>query len=133
MELWRLGGCPKCKTGTLFINQDEYGKLLVCANCGWQRDLVIDQPLPPAKNAPEADREGIEDGCNVSQSCFTCPLPDCLWETPTTRRAYLWDQTALALFEQYKYLGTAKAVAAVADGLKVSKRTVYRALKRRAA
>ena len=131
MELWKIKACPKCK-GTLFLSRDTYGKYLTCGNCGWNKDIVQGSPLPKVTDS-EADREGIADGCNISPSCFLCPLPDCAWETPTARRAYLWDQNALALFEQYKHLGTAKAVAAVADGLKVSERRIYRALKRNAA
>jgi DNA-directed RNA polymerase subunit M/transcription elongation factor TFIIS len=130
MELWKLNTCPKCK-GALFVGSDTYGHYLTCANCGWNRDLNSGSPLPKV-NDNEADREGIEDGCNIAPSCFQCPLPDCWWETPTARRAYLWDLSALALFEQYKYLGTAKAVAVVAEDLKVGARTVYRALKRNA-
>jgi hypothetical protein len=123
--------------GTLTDSSEDWREaqrdIYTCGTCGWGRDLAIDKPLPQAKDDVETDRVGIEDGCDVSQSCFTCPLPDCLWETPTTRRAYLWDQTALALFEQYKYLGTAKAAAAAAKELTVTVRTIYRALKRRAA
>ena len=130
MELLKLSACPKCKTGALFLDKDQHGPSITCGNCGWQRDLAIDKPLPQAKDDPETAREGIEDGCNVSRSCFTCPLEDCLWETPATRRTYLWDENALAIFEQYKQLGTAKAVAAVAEGLKVSERRVYWMLKR---
>jgi hypothetical protein len=132
MRVWKLHGCPKCR-GALFVGEDAYGQFLRCAHCGWQRDLAIDSPLPPAKEDADADREGIPDGCNVSPSCFTCPLEDCKWETPTARRAYLWDQNALVLFEQHKHLGTNRAVAAVAEVLKVAERTVYRALKRNAA
>jgi DNA-directed RNA polymerase subunit M/transcription elongation factor TFIIS len=131
MKLWRLKGCPKCR-GALFVDRDSYGRFLTCSNCGWQRDLAIDSPLPQAKDNVETDREGVEDGCDVAPSCFQCPLPDCLWETPNTRRAYLLDQRALAIYEQLKSLGTAKAVAVVARDLNVTKRTVYRALKRNA-
>jgi hypothetical protein len=132
MQLLKLSACPKCRTGDLFLDKDNYGAFIDCANCGWSKGLAIDKPLPKVYDT-EADRVSVPDGCAVSPSCFTCPLEDCLWESPITRHTYLWDQTALALFEQYKGLGTAKAVAAVADGLKVSERRVYRALKRRAA
>jgi hypothetical protein len=130
MKLVRLNACPKCR-GALFVSEDAYGPYLTCSSCGWQRDLAIDSPLPPGKENPETGREGIPDGCNIAPSCFQCPLPDCLWETPTARRAYLWDQSALALFERHKHLGTAKAVAVVAEELQVAGRTVYRMLVRR--
>jgi hypothetical protein len=132
MQIWKLNSCPKCKTGALFLDRDNYGRFLTCGNCGWSRDLAIDKPLPPAKDDVETDREGILDGCNIASSCFQCPLPDCAWETPHTRATYIWDQNALALFEQHKYLGTAKAVAAVAQDFGVTERTVYRAIKRNA-
>jgi hypothetical protein len=133
MRLLRRSACPKCRTGALFLDKDNYGPFISCGHCGWSKDLAIDKPLPKAKNDPETDRKGIPDGCNVSPSCFTCPLEDCLWETPTARLAYLWDQSALALFAQHQHLGTAQAVAAVAKTMEVTERTVYRALKRRAA
>jgi hypothetical protein len=72
----------------------------------------------------------VADGCAVSPSCFQCPLEDCLWESPITRRTILWDQNALEVFKQYKQLGTAKAAAATAKALTVSERRIYRALKR---
>jgi hypothetical protein len=131
MKLLRLKGCPKCK-GALFAGEDTYGKYLTCTSCGWSKDLAVGKPLPPAKEDAEADREGLMDGCNISSSCFTCPLMDCAWETPSTRHAYLWDKAATQLFLQYQALGTAKAVSLAAKELKVSERSVYRALKRQA-
>jgi hypothetical protein len=132
MDVWKLNACPKCRTGALFLDRDTYGSFITCSNCGWHRDLAVDKPLPPAKDNVEADREGVEDGCNVASSCFLCPLPDCLWETPNTRRAYLLDQRALAIYERLKSLGTPKAVAVMARDLNVTERTIYRALKRNA-
>jgi hypothetical protein len=87
----------------------------------------------PKVYAADVEEVRVPDGCAISPSCLTCPLEDCLYESRTNPSTYLWDQTALALFEQYKGRGTAKAVAAVEDGLKVSERRIYRALKRNAA
>jgi DNA-directed RNA polymerase subunit M/transcription elongation factor TFIIS len=131
MQLVKLNACPKCG-GALVISEDEYGKRLVCLSCGWQRDVEIDQPMPKVYDT-DAEEVRVPDGCAISPSCLTCPLEDCLYESRTNPSTYLWDRTALALFEQYKGLGTAKAVAAVAEGLKVPERRIYRALKRRAA
>lgn len=65
-------------------------------------------------------------------ACFECPLPDCI-ESGTGRAAYLRDQATLALFEQHKDKGVAKAVELVSQATGLTSRSVYRALKRRAA
>jgi hypothetical protein len=121
--------CPKCQ-GSLYIERDQYGARQICRHCGWQRDLVIGQSLPLNREDADADRPGFENGSNVSPSCFECPLPDCLYEKPITRRTLLWDQTALALFAQHQHLGTARAVVVTARELGVSERRVYRMLQR---
>jgi DNA-directed RNA polymerase subunit M/transcription elongation factor TFIIS len=132
MQLVKLNACPKCG-GALVISENKYGKRLVCLNCAWEKDLEIDQPLPKVYNDAEVERVGVADGCAVSSSCSSCPLEDCLFERPHTRRTLLWDQDALEVFAQHQHLGTTRAVAATAQKLAVSERRVYWALKRRAA
>lgn len=53
-----LAPCPKC-TGTLYVDHDGYGKVLVCRNCGW--DYVL-----PADPYPE--HKGVVVGANPSDN-----------------------------------------------------------------
>jgi hypothetical protein len=129
MELWKLNSCPKCK-GALFIDRDNYGKYLTCSSCGWCKDLAESSQLPRSRIDEDADREGVPDGCNVSPSCFSCPLPECMWEQPITRKAYLRDVKTLEVFKQHQHLGTAQAAQAAAEQMRLTERSVYRMLKR---
>jgi hypothetical protein len=129
MELWKLNSCPKCK-GALFIDRDNYGEYLTCSSCGWCKDLAESSQLPGFKLDEDSDRPGVADGCNVSPSCFTCPLPDCRWEAPTARIAYLKDQKTLEVFRHHQHLGTAQAARLTAEQLQTTDRSVYRMLKR---
>jgi hypothetical protein len=131
MEVWKLNACPKCG-GALFIDNDTYGRYLTCANCGWSKDLSEGAQLPRSRIDDDTDRPGVADGCNISPSCFTCPLQECMWEHPTARKAYLTDQKTLEVFKQYQRLGTAQAAAVTAQALQLSTRGVYRMLKRQA-
>jgi hypothetical protein len=90
---------------------------------------MVGPSLPHARISVDEPPE-VADGCNVSPSCFTCPLPDCKWEAPRARAAIIWDQQALALFSQHKELGTARAVVITARELGVSERRIYRMLQR---
>jgi DNA-directed RNA polymerase subunit M/transcription elongation factor TFIIS len=129
MELLKLHGCPKCR-GALFIGSDTYGQFITCSSCGWSKDLPADQPLPLHREDADADRPGLQDGCNVSRSCYSCPLEECMWEQPTARKAYVQDQKTLEIFKQCQHLGTARAAVITGAQLGLSSRGVYRALKR---
>ena len=66
-----------------------------------------------------------DDGCSVSESCFTCPLPRCRYEEPGGLRGVLnemRDRQILAL----KQAGA--PVEDLADRFQVSRRTVFRVL-----
>ncbi len=66
-----------------------------------------------------------DDGCSVSDSCFTCPLPRCRYEEPGGLRGVLnqmRDSQILAL----KQAGV--PVEDLADRFQVSRRTVFRVL-----
>jgi hypothetical protein len=115
---------------SLFVGSDSYGQYLTCGNCGWSRDLDQAKPLPKVTDI-ETDRKGIPDGCNVSPSCFQCPLPDCAYETPTTRATYVRDQHIIEELGRHQYLGAAQAVEITAQVMGVSARTVFRTLARR--
>lgn len=66
-----------------------------------------------------------DDGCSISESCFTCPLPRCRYEEPGGLRSVLnqmRDSEILAL----KRNGV--PVEELADRFQVSRRTVFRVL-----
>lgn len=131
MKVWRLNSYPKCG-GTLFAGEDAYGNFLTCAHCGWHKDLTPGKPITKVADQ-EADRPGVSDGCNVSPSCFACPLEDCRWEAPSSRRIYQRDLLALELFKRHQHLGVTQAVALAEKKVGVSERSIYRMLKRAAA
>lgn len=61
------------------------------------------------------------DGCNLSESCFTCPLPACRYEMPPGRaRAFM---RAAAL---WRLLESGRTMDQVAIELGVSRRTLSR-------
>jgi DNA-directed RNA polymerase subunit M/transcription elongation factor TFIIS len=131
LEVYQLKACPKCK-GAIFIDRDDYGKYLSCVNCGWSKDLAESSQLPRSRIDEEADRPSTPDGCNISPSCFECPLPDCKWDSPNARYAYLKDLKTLAVFQSYQHLGVAHAALATATQLHTTERSIYRMLKRTA-
>ena len=66
-----------------------------------------------------------DDGCSISGSCFTCPLPRCRYEEPGGLRAVLnelRDREILALKQD------GMPVEELADRFQVSRRTVFRVL-----
>ncbi len=66
-----------------------------------------------------------DDGCSISKSCFTCPLPRCRYEEPGGLRAVLnelRDREILALKQD------GMPVEELADRFQVSRRTVFRVL-----
>jgi ribosomal protein S27AE len=120
--------CPRCG-GTLLVNTDRYGRYVSCIRCGWNKDLTPGPPLPKTSDHDEA-YPATSDGCNVSPTCFQCPLPECQYVAPATRKAWLQDQRVLAVYAEYQHLGTKAAVEATARAIKTTDRSVYRALKR---
>ena len=66
-------------------------------------------------------------GCDVSPSCFTCPLPQCKYDDPVAYQAYLQRQRDLKLVAMYE---EGDPVHKVATRGGVSPRTVHRALER---
>ena len=131
----KLKGCPKCG-GVVSMERDHDGLYVHCLNCGWQRDLTPSPPLPKTprrqlKNVRSKQVRAPDNGCSVSPSCFKCPLPDCKYDVPSARDAFLRDQALLAVFRQYQHLGTAVAAELTAEAVGTTGRSVYRALGRR--
>lgn len=66
-----------------------------------------------------------DDGCSISESCFTCPLPRCRYEEPGGLRAVLnehRDRQILSL------RGEGVAVEDLAVRFRISRRTIFRVL-----
>jgi hypothetical protein len=40
IKLLRQKSCPRCKTGDIGVDRDEYGWYEYCLQCGYVRDLV---------------------------------------------------------------------------------------------
>jgi len=66
-----------------------------------------------------------DDGCDISESCFTCPLPKCRYEEPGGLRAILNEQRDRQIM-QLRMKGV--PVDALADHFGISRRTVFRVI-----
>ena len=66
-----------------------------------------------------------DDGCDISESCFTCPLPRCRYEEPGGLRALLNEQRDRQII-QLRLKGV--PVDELADHFGVSRRTVFRVI-----
>jgi len=66
-----------------------------------------------------------DDGCSVSRSCFTCPLPRCRYEEPGGLRAVLNQQRDSQILE---LRAGGASVEELAVRFSVSRRTVFRVL-----
>jgi hypothetical protein len=66
-----------------------------------------------------------DDGCDISESCFTCPLPKCRYEEPGGLRAILNEQRDWQII-QLRMKGV--PVDALADHFGISRRTVFRVI-----
>ena len=66
-----------------------------------------------------------DDGCDISESCFTCPLPRCRYEEPGGLRSLLNEQRDRQII-QLRLKGV--PVDALADHFGISRRTVFRVI-----
>ncbi len=55
----KMGSCPRCNNGEVFIDRDHYGWYECCLQCGYSRDLTdvisrlpVTWPRKPQKTAP---------------------------------------------------------------------------------
>lgn len=54
----KIGSCPRCHQGKVFIDRDQYGWYECCLQCGYTRDLPdIAHPVAEARN--NRVKEGI--------------------------------------------------------------------------
>ncbi len=61
----KIGSCPRCSNGEIFIDRDLYGWYECCLQCGYSRDLP-DIASPSPVEQPDAAKEII-------------PAPKSLW------------------------------------------------------
>ena len=102
----------------------------------------LDRELRQAPGGPSSQRRRRElavdllpelyayrdDGCEVSPSCLTCPLPRCKYDDPAWYQRYLLEQRdgqILRVREEERL-----TVPALARRFRVSQRTVFRAIQR---
>ena len=69
-----------------------------------------------------------DEGCELAQSCLSCPFPQCLHEVPGGRRHWLKGQRNREMVRIYR--GGEQGVRGLAHSFGVSQRTVQRVLKR---
>jgi hypothetical protein len=66
----------------------------------------VQRPVPAPDGNSEAafSFEILHDGCEASPSCFTCPLPDCVWEPTATAKSNRWRRPELraAIWRDYQ-------------------------------
>jgi hypothetical protein len=82
------------------------------------------KPRVRADALPEFTRYR-DDGCDISESCFTCPLPRCRYEEPGGLRSLLNEQRDRQII---KLRMKGVPVDALADHFGISRRTVFRVI-----
>jgi hypothetical protein len=50
----KIGNCPRCKQGEVFIDRDQYGWYECCLQCGYTRDLLDIVRVPAADHESAA-------------------------------------------------------------------------------
>jgi hypothetical protein len=43
----KIGSCPRCNKGEVFLDRDQYGWYECCLQCGYTRDLPDIAPVAP--------------------------------------------------------------------------------------
>ncbi len=89
-------------------------------------------PIRPRAPKPRIRHDALpeftryrDDGCDISESCFTCPLPRCRYEEPGGLRSLLNEQRDRQII-QLRLKGV--PVDALADHFGISRRTVFRVI-----
>ena len=67
-------------------------------------------------------------GCEVSASCFECPLPQCRWDDPYAFQRYRRQAQDAAIAQDVRVLGM--AIAEASAKYRITERTVFRAIER---
>ena len=69
-----------------------------------------------------------DEGCELADSCLSCPFPECIYDQPGGRQRWLKKQRDKELFRLFSTEG--KEIKELVLMFGVSQRTVQRALKR---
>jgi hypothetical protein len=58
IEVLRRKSCPKCKTGNVSVDRDQYGWYEYCIQCGYVHDLIsMVEPEEPAGDRKKRRRK----------------------------------------------------------------------------
>jgi hypothetical protein len=63
----RVGSCPRCNNGEVFIDRDQYGWYECCLQCGYARDLpdfISPAPVGQPRSARDSYRKQRNDNQN---------------------------------------------------------------------
>lgn len=90
-----------------------------------QLEMAMQAPKRRSRDALPEHTRYRDDGCSVSPSCFSCPLPRCRYEEPGGLRAVLNQQRDDAML---KMRASGASVEELAVHFSVSRRTVFRVL-----
>jgi hypothetical protein len=95
-------------------------------------EVRVPTPIRPRERKPRIRHDALpeftryrDDGCDISESCFTCPLPRCRYEEPGGLRSLLNEQRDRQII-QLRLKGV--PVDALADHFGISRRTVFRVI-----
>ena len=87
--------------------------------------LRLLEPRSPRRDALPEHTSYADTGCDIHESCLTCPLPRCRYDEPGGARKLLSDErdrTILALRRE------GRPISVIATRFGVSRRTVFRVL-----
>ncbi|MFH1016026.1 MAG: helix-turn-helix domain-containing protein [Chloroflexota bacterium] len=92
-----------------------------------ERGLSNDEGVIETDLRPEFCRYRDE-GCELAESCLSCPFPQCLYEQPRGKQSWLKKARAREIVRLFSNKG--KSVKELAQMFGVSERTIQRALKK---
>ena len=55
----KMGNCPRCDKGEVFIDRDHYGWYQCCLQCGYSRDLPDIVSTAPARRPDAAGEAAV--------------------------------------------------------------------------
>jgi hypothetical protein len=75
IKVLRQKSCPRCKTGNVSIDRDQYGWYEYCIQCGYVRDLisVVESKQEPACGGKKVGQEQV---CGVKKGERKPKTPD---------------------------------------------------------
>jgi transposase-like protein len=79
----------------------------------------------PRRDALPEHTSYADTGCDIHESCLTCPLPRCRYDEPGGARKLLSDERDRTIIELRR---EGRPISAIATRFGVSRRTVFRVL-----